>query len=422
MPTYQIQAPNGQTYQIPGPDGATQEDIQAEVMRQHPEAAQPAMSAPTAEILRDRPESTWAATPQRPAEVGEIRAEPTFFEGVGQGLKSVSKDVLPLAGMTAGGALGLPLGGPVGAAAGGIGGYALGKQANDTIEALFNYLSGQPVRPASEIPGRFAGQVGEGATIEAGGAVLGKAGNVLSDILRSAGVMGVPAARAPLIAAAERAGVELPASAATGSRALAAVEATPGRFPIGAQQGREFYDRVGMSMQRTGERLAQSAGPDVGLEAAGRGIQRDVAGVAGSQEQAARELIDQYVGQFGGGRELAPGALGSQPDEPRRRSPGRARCRADRGPGQDRASLPGRPRGSSLVRLGGANDRDEGCGRPHPRARGAHERAGTARGEPTRGRHSRSGQRSHPRGGGRLACHRAGEHHPPARAGPGARD
>lgn len=38
MPQYSITAPNGQAYQIEGPEGATQEEIQAEVLRQFPEA------------------------------------------------------------------------------------------------------------------------------------------------------------------------------------------------------------------------------------------------------------------------------------------------------------------------------------------------------------------------------------------------
>lgn len=38
MPTYEIQAPNGKTYRIDGPDGATDEQVQAEVMRQFPDA------------------------------------------------------------------------------------------------------------------------------------------------------------------------------------------------------------------------------------------------------------------------------------------------------------------------------------------------------------------------------------------------
>lgn len=39
MPTYSIKAPNGKTYTIDGPPGASDTDVQAEVMRQFPEAA-----------------------------------------------------------------------------------------------------------------------------------------------------------------------------------------------------------------------------------------------------------------------------------------------------------------------------------------------------------------------------------------------
>jgi hypothetical protein len=39
MATYAIKAPNGQTYQVAGPDGATDEQVRAEVLRQHPDAA-----------------------------------------------------------------------------------------------------------------------------------------------------------------------------------------------------------------------------------------------------------------------------------------------------------------------------------------------------------------------------------------------
>jgi hypothetical protein len=50
MATYSIQAPNGKTYRIDGPAGATQAAIQAEVMRQFPDAggATPARSKPAA--------------------------------------------------------------------------------------------------------------------------------------------------------------------------------------------------------------------------------------------------------------------------------------------------------------------------------------------------------------------------------------
>lgn len=45
MPTYSIQAPDGNTYQIDGPAGASQDQVQAEVMRQHPSAGAPAAPA-----------------------------------------------------------------------------------------------------------------------------------------------------------------------------------------------------------------------------------------------------------------------------------------------------------------------------------------------------------------------------------------
>lgn len=41
MPTYQIQAPDGNTYRIDGPAGATDEQVRREVLRQHPTAGTP---------------------------------------------------------------------------------------------------------------------------------------------------------------------------------------------------------------------------------------------------------------------------------------------------------------------------------------------------------------------------------------------
>lgn len=56
MTTYSIQAPDGKTYQIDGPQGATQEQVQAEVMRQNPHlsaAPQAPSSAPRWDVLGD---------------------------------------------------------------------------------------------------------------------------------------------------------------------------------------------------------------------------------------------------------------------------------------------------------------------------------------------------------------------------------
>lgn len=41
MPTYTVRAPNGRTYKVQGPAGATQKQIEAAVLKAHPEAAQP---------------------------------------------------------------------------------------------------------------------------------------------------------------------------------------------------------------------------------------------------------------------------------------------------------------------------------------------------------------------------------------------
>lgn len=59
MPTYSVSAPDGNTYSITGPEGATQEQVQAEVLRQNPSAgqprsatAQPAPAEPTNPVAR----------------------------------------------------------------------------------------------------------------------------------------------------------------------------------------------------------------------------------------------------------------------------------------------------------------------------------------------------------------------------------
>lgn len=56
MTTYSIQAPDGKTYRIDGPQGATQEQVQAEVMRQNPHLAsaqQQSPEAPRWDVLGD---------------------------------------------------------------------------------------------------------------------------------------------------------------------------------------------------------------------------------------------------------------------------------------------------------------------------------------------------------------------------------
>lgn len=55
MPTYQIKAPDGNTYSIQGPEGATQDQVQAEVLRQHPTAGDVSKPGVMEDMLRALP-------------------------------------------------------------------------------------------------------------------------------------------------------------------------------------------------------------------------------------------------------------------------------------------------------------------------------------------------------------------------------
>ena len=72
MPTYSISAPDGNTYNISGPDGASQEQVQAEVMRRHPTAGQP------------------RAPIQPPPAQAEPAQAPSFLDRAQQALSSMS--------------------------------------------------------------------------------------------------------------------------------------------------------------------------------------------------------------------------------------------------------------------------------------------------------------------------------------------
>lgn len=85
MPTYSIKAPDGRTYRITGPVGATQEQIQAEVLRQHPNAS--GRGGPD-----NRPKSFWEGVKEG-------------FHPVAQNFDRIASNINPL--MLAADALGL---------------------------------------------------------------------------------------------------------------------------------------------------------------------------------------------------------------------------------------------------------------------------------------------------------------------------
>ena len=70
MVTYRIQAPNGQTYRIDGPEGASDEDIRAQVLAQHPEADKPDQAATEAAGTRDFRAGERATLPDAPKTTG----------------------------------------------------------------------------------------------------------------------------------------------------------------------------------------------------------------------------------------------------------------------------------------------------------------------------------------------------------------
>lgn len=78
MPTYSISAPDGKTYQIDGPAGASQEQVQTEVLKQHPNAA---MATPKASVQVSSPEG-------QPLNVGST------LENIKQGIGNIPQAAL----------------------------------------------------------------------------------------------------------------------------------------------------------------------------------------------------------------------------------------------------------------------------------------------------------------------------------------
>ena len=93
MTTYRIDAPDGKTYRIDGPAGASQEDIQAEVIRQNPHLAVPAASTEqTPSLTPDQ-----IAAHAKKAGVSNFRAEHPFLAGLTDfvgGVNSVPRAVV----------------------------------------------------------------------------------------------------------------------------------------------------------------------------------------------------------------------------------------------------------------------------------------------------------------------------------------
>ena len=175
MTTYSIPAPDGKTYRIEGPPGASQDEVKAEVIRQHPHLG----AAPVA-----------PAASEIPAPRGEIPAWARKYPQL-YGIAGAARETLgPLvemgsmiAGGLAGGAAGTFGAGPVGTAVGGVTGAGLGYGAGKEATWLADRALGNaPAQPLAQTLPQAAANVFEGAEMETGGRILGTAVNRLLEV------------------------------------------------------------------------------------------------------------------------------------------------------------------------------------------------------------------------------------------------
>lgn len=104
MATYTIQAPDGNSYSVQGPDNAPQSDVQAEVLRQHPEAGTPPAQA------QQPPQAPPGGAPgSTPGQGGPIHASPTdgmstadlAVAGVGKAFHEMGQGITQMVGSAA---------------------------------------------------------------------------------------------------------------------------------------------------------------------------------------------------------------------------------------------------------------------------------------------------------------------------------
>jgi hypothetical protein len=160
---YQIQAPDGNTYSVSGPEGATQAQVQAEVLRQNPQAGQAKQAEPS---LADHALNV--------------------LKNIGS-LNSPGSTLEPLAHL-ASGAVAAPVAGIAGLGA--LAGNALGMKTDpaSVVQKTQNALTYQPRSAQGQqtssamdsllgIPGQLADQAGGAVTDATGSPALGAATN-----------------------------------------------------------------------------------------------------------------------------------------------------------------------------------------------------------------------------------------------------
>lgn len=230
------------------------------------------------------------ALAQRPDTEEVIQNPPTFGEQAWSAAKSVGREVLPMGGMTLGGALGAVGGGPLGAVGGAGLGYATGKQGNRVLDAIFG--------------GKVPTTIGQQAAEMGGDVATGALYEMLPQILAALGRGGMHAIKGLLGAttatpedllvreAADRLGIKLPASSASGSRAVAGLEAVPTNSYFAQSVAEPTLNRVQAQTRGAAENIAASLGPSTSWDSAGTAIQQSLKGAEKATRSQATEMYD----------------------------------------------------------------------------------------------------------------------------------
>lgn len=215
----------------------------------------------------------------------EIRQPPSTFSKI---LGTLISQGPPAVGMAGGAILGTPAG-PAGNVAGAGLGYAAGNRVTAALQEMYRKFSGLPPKGSTVLgtAGEVVRDVGEGASMEMGGQIVGRGLQALRPRTPT------PETQAARDAAA-RTGIELTPAAAQGSPALAQVQALPSRLPLGGGPARRGLERARESAQAGAERVLGPEGRGSLVDAITE-AQATTEAIRRAQREAPGELIDQFV-------------------------------------------------------------------------------------------------------------------------------
>jgi hypothetical protein len=276
MPTYAIKAPDGNTYQIDGPAGASDDQVRAEVLRQHPGAeAVPQAAEPKSASFTDQVASAVSgAVGKLKADVGAdyrtITARPGQpLPNLFQAARNAVSDTGRTAGILAdvGGVLASPFAGAIHAAV-----VKPGADLMDRIPAtaystsnLFKPSTWQPPRVLSPDEKHVANEQAVSTALMGAGPS------------KPAAAAGAPNAFASTVQRFDRAGVS-PMAAVAGGRGASAVTNAVAENPFAGAlvrgRLRNAVEQTDAAAQRLASGYGETRGPQITGENVQSGVQR----------------------------------------------------------------------------------------------------------------------------------------------------